>query len=314
MEKKIPKINRINLYIDEFYSEFSSFCVKTDESSDLIKKSRSNLKKTNDFLFRSRDSKINIKDREKKNILGISIYTYLNSTIYRLWDLFYSILKLSKDDAYISSVIIQRLCYENIVHSRYFLEHIKKYIMNKNTQKYWDLIYEFVWSEVLHDETFQSDIRGIHIRGEKELPHINKSLTYYKEKVKRLLIKYDSKEHREKVDNMYQILTQMSHPNALGNTKFYAEGKLSDEGIPQYIFSNKHKKQKKNYFVMTEYFFREFVDHCFFLRNFKKELPSLLDDYKEYLLTKTTDIDAYMNDFIEKSQKKFNVFPPDTYN
>ena len=65
---------------------------------------------------------------------------------------------------------------------------------------------------------------------------------------------------------------------------------------------------------MTEYFFREFVDHCFFLRNFKKELPSLLDDYKEYLLTKTTDIDAYMNDFKEKSQKKFNVFPPDTYN
>ena len=96
--------------------------------------------------------------------------------------------------------------------------------MNKNTQKYWDLIYEFVWSEVLHDETFQSDIRGINIRGEKELPHINKSLTYYKEKVKRLVIKYDSKEHREKVDNIYQILTQMSHPNALGNTKFYAEG------------------------------------------------------------------------------------------
>jgi len=81
MEKKIPKINRINLYIDEFYSEFSSFCVKTDESSDLIKKSRSNLKKTNDFLFRSRETKIIIKDREKKNILGISIYTYLNSTI-----------------------------------------------------------------------------------------------------------------------------------------------------------------------------------------------------------------------------------------
>lgn len=305
MEKKIPKINRINLYIDEFYRQFTIIIRKNFIKELDTETSNKNLKWANEFIFRNKKPKIIVKNNNKQKILGGSIYVYLNSTFLRLWDLLYSILLLSKETQYIPSIMIQRLCYENIAHSRYFLDEITKAITEFNTKKYWELIYEFVYSEELIDDTFQIDFKNKNTLV-KKLPHINESLRYYRKRADRKLFANDSKESRYKVHNLYEILTQKSHPNAIGNTKFYGKAKVFDDCVG-YSFSNRHTKQKYEFYIQTEMIMMEFVNHCDYLKMFKKNLPEMIKRFQKYLETKTDDIDLYMNKYIEKAKKKFNV-------
>ena len=70
MEKKIPKINRINLYIDEFYRQFTIIIKKNFIKELDTETSNKNLKWANEFIFRNKKPKIIVKNSSKQKILG----------------------------------------------------------------------------------------------------------------------------------------------------------------------------------------------------------------------------------------------------
>mgnify|MGYP001248043734 CR=1 FL=1 len=324
MKKKLPRINRINNYIDKYYDEFRNYAEKNSDTDQYIKSSKKNLKFTNSFLFKNRDLKIQVINNNNIPIFGSSIFVYLNSTNYRLWDLLYSILNLYDESIYLTSLIIQRMCYENIAHSRYFIDLLKKSMINHKEQDYSDLISKFIYSQEIIDDNIQSDVSDFNKL--KKLPHINDSLRYYKT-IKNKLVSYDSETYRKEVDNAYKVLSQISHPNSKGNTYFYSvphesfkddnfiykpSSKKEYSPYRSYKFSHRNKRTKTEYFYLTEIIFKELVSHCAYLKNFKKEFSFLNYNFYKYLKTKTDNVTNYIFKLRVNSSRKYGFEPEET--
>ena len=324
MKKKLPRFNRINNYIEKYYDEYRRHARSSSDLDQYIKSSKKNLKITNSFLFKNRDSNIQVIDNKNFPKFGSSILVYLNSTNFRLWDLLYSVLNLYNDSIYLTSLMTQRMCYENIAHSRYFLDLLKKSMINHKEQDYVDLIAKFIYSQEIIDENIQQGVTDLNKL--KKLPHINDSLKYYKT-IRNNLINEDSESYREHVDNAYKVLSQISHPNSLGNTYFYAEPyePFKDDNLiwkssskkeysfhRSYKFSHRNKNTRIEYFYLTDIIFKELVAHCDYLKKFKEEYILLNDNFYKYLKTKTDNITNYMVRLRRKSSRKYGFEPVET--
>lgn len=324
MEKKLPRFNRINNYIEKYYDEYRRYAYSSGDIERLIKVSKKNLKITNSFLFKNRDSNIQVLDNKNVPKFGSSILVYLNSTNFRLWDLLYSILNLYDDSIYLTSLMIQRMCYENIAHSRYFLDLLKQSMINHKEQDYSDLIAKFIYSQEIIDENMQQGVTDLNKL--KKLPHINDSLKYYKT-ISNNLISYDSESYREEVDNAYKVLSQISHPNSRGNIYFYAkphEQVKNDNLIWKssskkeytiykgYKFSHRNMNTRMDFFYLTEILFKELIAHCAYLKKFKEEYPLLNNNFYKYLETKTDNVTNYMVKLRRNSSRKYGFEPDET--
>lgn len=324
MKKKLPRFNRINNYVDNYYDEFRNYANTSGDIDQYIKSSKKNLKFANSFLFRNRDLKIQVINNNNIPIFGSPIFVYLNSTNYRLWDLLYSVLNLHDESIYLTSLMIQRMCYENIAHSRYFLDLLKKSMINHKEQDYSDLISKFIYSQVIIDDNMQTGVSDLNKL--KKLPHINDSLKYYKT-IRNNLISYDSESYRDEVDNAYKVLSQISHPNSIGNIYFYSvpHESFKDDNLiwkisskkeysfyRSYKFSHRNKKTRIDYFYLTEIILKELVSHCFYLKKFKQEFSLLNSNFYKYLKTKTDNVTNYMFKLRLNSSRKYGFEPEET--
>ena len=274
------------------------------ESQDKLFESIQNLKFANDFLYRKRKRIIKIyDDKTNLSINGITILVYLNSLSHRLWDLMYASLSLHREGNYLSSLMIQRMTYETIAHSRFFLDKINEAILNNDEQKYTELIAIFVYSQEIIDETFQDDVRDLNKFQKRKLPHINDSLRYYK-KVKKHTRKKESYSNK-RIDNIYQLLSQMSHPNAYGLVYFYSS---NDPETWNHNFSNKQEKTLDRFYEYSEEMFRELVNHCDFIKNFLSEYDQINDQFFKYLSKKTNNkVRKYLIRLSKEHKKKLNL-------
>lgn len=342
MKKKLPRVNRIKSYISNFYDEYSVILdyqnkiykksIKNPESfnvSHYIKSGKKHLNTANLFLFRNRKKKVDVVDLNNMPIVFSEVEVYLNSSIHRLWDLLYSILSLYNDSMYLASFMIERMCYENIAHTRFFLDSLKKSMTKKNEQEYCDLVIKYIYSQEIIDENLQYSVTNSNKL--KRLPHINDSLRYYKT-IKKEFLKSNTEEYFHRVDNYYKILSQISHPNARGNTYFYAKpdektffeddnfvwkGSSQDKHraklYKSYKFSHSLENTKSDYFQITDIIFKQLVDHCYYLKKFNEDFPLLKKYFHDYLKTKTDDtVSNYLLKFRKKSVKKYGLEPEET--
>ena len=292
----------INIFYRKFRKQYG--ITSRSESQDNLFKSIHNLKFANDFLYRQRKRIIKIwDDKTDLSINGITILVYMNSLYHRLWDLMYASLSLHREGNYLSSLMIQRMTYETIAHSRFFFDKINEAMLNSDEQKYTELIAIFVYSQEIIDETFQDDVRISNQFKKKSLPHINDSLRYYK-KVKKHTRKEESYSNK-RIDNIYQLLSQVSHPNAIGLFYFYGN---SDQETKNYNFSYKKEETLNKFYIYSEEMFRELVNHCDFMKNFLSEYDQINDKFFKYLSKKTNNkVRKYLIRLSKEHKKKLNL-------
>ena len=300
------RLEQTDSLINTFYRKFRKQhgIPSRSESQDIFPKLIHNLKFANHFLYKQRKRTIKVwDDKTDLSILGNTILVYLNSLSHRLWDLMYASLSLHREGNYLSSLIIQRMTYETIAHSRFFFDKINEAMLNNDEQKYTELIAIFVYSQEIIDETFQDDVRVANKFQKKSLPHINDSLRYYK-KVKKHTKKKESYSNK-RIDNIYQLLSQMSHPNALGLIYFYAS---VDQETKNYNFSNKKKENLDKFYEYSEEMFEELVNHCDFMKNFLSEYDQINDKFFKYLSKKTNNnARQYLIKLSKEHKKKLNL-------
>ena len=281
-KKSKGRVEIIDSYIDSFYHKMKNHNKQLVLSNDRDI-SVKNLKFANHYLYKQRKKTIKVfDDKTKLSINGSTVLVYFNSLAHRLWDLMYASLSLHREGNYLSSLMIQRMTYETIAHSRFFLDKITDAMKKRDERKYIKLIADFVYSQDIIDDVFQDDVRNSN--KVKKLPHIQDSIRYFK-KVNRPLRNY-GEDINKRVDKFYGLLSQQSHPNSLGLVYFYSE--VNSETW-NYDFSQKNNETLKKYYVYSEEMNRELVIHCDYMKNFLPNYEENKEIFFDYLIKKTNN-------------------------